>query len=71
MLNTIFTTFFEYQFGEPIWMLWAKAFNCLTLFLAMERIFDLAVRKWNRYLVKKERMKQKEAEKTTRPIGFR
>ena len=68
MLNTIFTTFFEYQIGEPMWMLAAKLFNCLTLFLAMERIFDAAIRKWNAYQMRKE---EEEMEKTMRPIGFR
>ena len=68
MLNTIFTTFFEYQIGEPMWMLWAKAFNCLILFLAAERVFDAVIRKWNAYQIKKE---EEETEKTMRPIGFR
>lgn len=68
MLSTIFTTFFEYQIGEPMWMLAAKLFNCLTLFLAMERVFDFAIRKWNAYKMQKE---EEEIEKTMRPIGFR
>jgi hypothetical protein len=68
MLNTIFTTFFEYQIGEPIWMLMAKAFNCLTLFVAAERLFDFVIRKWNDYQMRKE---EEEMAKTMRPIGFR
>lgn len=68
MLNTIFTTFFEYQIGEPMWMLYAKAFNCLFLFLGIERILDIVIRKWNAYLIRKE---EEEVEKTMRPIGFR
>lgn len=68
MLNTIFTTFFEYQIGEPMWMLAAKAVNCAMLFFTVERIVDFAVRKWNNYQIRKQ---EEQMEKTMRPIGFR
>lgn len=68
MLNTIFTTLFEAQIGDPIWMWIAKGLNVLVWFCAAERLFDFCIRVWNNYLTKKEEM---EMEQKTRPIGFR
>lgn len=49
-MNTLFTTFFEIQFGDPMWVMILKGINCVLIFCGVERLLDRAIRWYNRQI---------------------
>lgn len=68
MLNTVFTTLYEIQFGDSVLMMIFKGLNTLMLFYTIERTLNYFIKKWNKQTENEE---AEEVEKTMRPIGFR
>ena len=48
MLNTVFTTLYEIQFGDSILMMIFKGLNTLMLFYTIERTLNYFIKKRNK-----------------------
>lgn len=68
MLNTVFTSLYEIQFGDSILMMIFKGLNTFMLFYMAERTLNYFIKKRNKQAENEE---EQEVEKTMRPIGFR
>ena len=61
-----FTTFFEAQIGDPIWMWIFKGVNCLVWFTTATRIGMFLIQKW-----KDSKDEKEEDDREVVVIGFR